>query len=1428
MKRAQPEASFGLKGLSRLTNFGGVAAVSVLLLALAAFASGCSDSDDAGSSGDAAAQPDGQGSEAVDDATPEVDVGGESIEADAEGGTKDVAENDAGGEDGSTVPDPSGPEVVSINPTTSAAAGGQPVAIEGTGFVSNSQVFFGASLAQNILVVSDKRILCDTPPHPPGLVDVRVQNPPPAPGAPALEAALENAFIYFNPVQITSIEPSEGHVKGGTEVKLIGIGFEPGSQVLFGPRPSPLVTRVSDTELVAVAPNGELGFVNVHVSNERGIGTLKQAYLYFAEPRIDAVSPAAGPVSGGNLVELTGTGFMPGVEIRFGGEVAEIVASDGFSRLRVAAPPGTAGPVDVAAETEFGTDTQENAYAYLNAAAPNDVNALIAVSPSKGPLSGGNQVQLVATGLTTVADTLVLFGAGQKAKVLAVDPSTSIAIVEAPPGVSAGAVDVTLANANGTSKLEEAYRYLSEVSVSSVTPPIGPVAGGTSIVVKGKGFAPGARVFVGALEATSVSVTNSTTLSAITPPGAAGYAAVRVTVDDVDGVLPQGFFYQTSGMAIFVVDPNVGSIAGGTFVQIVGQGFSGNAQVRFDGNAASHISVVDSTLITCKTPPGQVGTIAVEVQTAAGTVFLPDAFTYFNPENSLGGTWGTDVVGALNITVRDADSGAPVSDAFVILGTSATTPYQGFSNLQGQITFSGPDVGGEQMVSVSKAGYESNTVKEFNAENLTILLKPIPPPTPGAPPPGVAPPLVSGRLFGLSKYTLVPIGSCANKFGAPAPLCQSCTEDAQCGANAGCVALELNSTQKFCATNCSSDTGCPSGFVCGNAGGQPRCLPSPGQKVARCGTTKPHIFADGIEDLIGEPGPDGQWQVFDEGDTYTVYAYPGNVTVLCMGGYVDFDTAEFVPLTMGVARNVATAPGVTTEDTDIQLAYPMTRNIPLSFSNTPKAGPEGPSFTGLFTYLDFGLEGVFEMKHALQTGVFGQPMVLPRQVAELTGALIDVSFTFFGGGFSMTADNTPVSLALARNVTQVENDTAYTLEGGEWKAQSTGINRTVRDVFSPGPGALYGVGDGGLVAYWAGNNWTAQASDTDANLNSVWGFGDGSAIAVGDAGTILTFGGALWKTVPGIGTAARLNGVWGSAPNNVYAVGQFEVVHWNGTTWNANPLAPVFQGTAWDFQAIHGTDANHIWIVGRTGRVTSFNGLQGQWTTQQLPGIPDLFSVWAVSPEEVYAVGAGGVIFRFDGTVWAQMESPTTETLRSVWASGPGDVVAVGDRGTILRFNGVTWTSQGPEDNLTSLNAVWGFGPGSAYALGSSEFILGPLLEVPVPISPTNGSILEEYELTLDFADGYPASFQYLNLTIPGLMGDTPEWFIFTAGDVKQVSLPNFPVIEGTPGIAAGAKNLLILRAYKPGFDMDNYDYTDLNTLEWRAWAYDALSFIKP
>ena len=80
-------------------------------------------------------------------------------------------------------------------------------------------------------------------------------------------------------------------------------------------------------------------------------------------------------------------------------------------------------------------------------------------------------------------------------------------------------------------------------TISTITPAVGPTSGGTAITISGTSFFGSASVRVGKLAATSVFVTSSTSLTAVTPAGT-GVADVTVTTDYGAFTLANAFAYQ--------------------------------------------------------------------------------------------------------------------------------------------------------------------------------------------------------------------------------------------------------------------------------------------------------------------------------------------------------------------------------------------------------------------------------------------------------------------------------------------------------------------------------------------------------------------------------------------------------------------------------------------------------------------------------------------------------------------------------------------------------------------------------------------------------------------------------------------------------------------------------------------------------------------
>ena len=1313
-------------------------------------------------------------------------------------------DTDSGATSGDTTVEETGLSITSVTPNRGLATGLDQVEILGTGFAAGMQVYFGESLGQDTFILNSRRIVVLTPPRQPGLVDVKVVEP-----ETGAQAVLDAGYLYFNPVQVNAVDPPSGDVLGGEAVTIEGAGFRAGSHVVFGQTSAVSVEILDDAHILAITPAGVgVGPVDVYVSNDLGVGSLRKGFLYVDAPRVDAIVPPVGLVAGGNTVDLKGVGFHEPVTVVIGGRPLGDLTVVSDTLVRGSVPPATGpGGANVIISTAWGTTAVVNGYTYLESLDPGSVVEILNVTPPSGPAVGGTRATIVAKGLTTKADTTVTIG-GADALVASVDAASHTAVIEVPAG-EVGAVDVTLSNANGSDTAVAGYTYQPFVRVYEVTPNFGPTAGGTAFTLSGDGFVAGAAVRVGALPAAAVEVVDGQTITAVTPPGSPGLANITVQQSGLSDTLIGGFAYQAP-LGLWVVNPPQGSKAGGTQVALVGAGFPSDARVKFGGRGATHVHVASPTLITCKTPPGDLGTVDVTVSSPTrGQATLAQSFTYYDPESTYGGTWGQEVDGDVNVTVLDGGNGAPIPDAFVMLWTDPHTPYQGFTNLDGQITFSGDDLGGEQMATASKQGYASSSVVEYDATNLTLYLSPTTPPSPGSPP-SVEQPYYRGVVTNLGKSVPIPWGQCALKTDAPGTLCDGCTTDDVCGAGYRCS--DLPDQGSYCTLHCATNANCPAGFMCFPLNGvtENQCVPTAGEVTAFCDFTNASIFS---QDLLPDPGIEANPDL-----SFEIPTPLGEFAVYCWGGIIDRDYGIFTPYALGVARHVFANPGDIIEG-EIRLAHPLNKTYTIRLDDVPR-GPDGPDLNVLFRYLDLGPDGVITFLD--QVDSWGtEPFTVDHFLGPLSGDLYDASFTFMGGSFSLTSNFLPYTLTLHQNITSIENDTMYYLEQGSWLARNTGVTNNIHALWNVAAGDTIGVGTEGLIIRSLGTSWAQQPSGVDGTLNGVHALGGSFALAVGNTGAITRWDGFRWTKMVSNSTS-DLRDVWIAREDIAFAVGYYTLLRWDGTSW-----APMGGNTSRNLNGVWGFSPSDVWAVANYGQVIRYDG--ASWLTVPTGTTQNLRAVWGASPDDVWMVGEGGSVLHWDGAAIVKRPIDSTQTLTALWGSGADDVYAVGARGTVFHWDGADWTRVhlGGDSANTTFMAIGG-DPGAPVVTGAHELILGPIMAVPEQVSPGDGGVMgDAYSISWNVQPGTEPHFNWVEVAVPGLFGPVTEWTTIADYDVTDVLLPDLPNIEGTPGIAPGQKILTIFRVYKEGFDIDNYSNQDLNQFGWRSWSVHQTLFTK-
>jgi alpha-tubulin suppressor-like RCC1 family protein len=288
--------------------------------------------------------------------------------------------------------------------------------------------------------------------------------------------------------------------------------------------------------------------------------------------------------------------------------------------------------------------------------------SIAAVSPAFGSTAGGTQITVSGYNLLGATDVTI---DGTPASSFVVNSAKSIT-AKTPAG-SAGPKTVSVTTPEGTALIADAFTYSDPPTIAAVSPASGTTNGGVSITITGANLSGTTSVTIGGVAATSVVVTNATTITAKTPRGSIGAADVAVTTPVGTAIKVGGFTYANLPVpSITTVSPTSGSTLGGSVITINGTNLAGATGVLIGDVAATNVVVNSATSLTATTPPGTAGAKAVTVNTPAGPATKSAAFAYVAPAptiasisptagSTLGGTpfsiTGTNLTGATSVKV---------------------------------------------------------------------------------------------------------------------------------------------------------------------------------------------------------------------------------------------------------------------------------------------------------------------------------------------------------------------------------------------------------------------------------------------------------------------------------------------------------------------------------------------------------------------------------------------------------------------------------------------------------------------------------------------------------------------------------------------------------------------------------------------------------
>jgi hypothetical protein len=164
-------------------------------------------------------------------------------------------------------------------------------------------------------------------------------------------------------------------------------------------------------------------------------------------------------------------------------------------------------------------------------------------------------------------------------------------------------------------------------SLTTVTPSSGPTAGGTPVVITGTNFVLGTRVAFGGVAASSVTVSDTTRLTAVTPSHSAGTVEVSLTRPGQSSISSPGSFSFEQARLVISSSPittAAGVCAGPITLQLLdlaGAPLNGSPTTIAVGSSSQSLQLYAST--DCAGPP--IGSVSLSSAGSTVAVYFSDA-----------------------------------------------------------------------------------------------------------------------------------------------------------------------------------------------------------------------------------------------------------------------------------------------------------------------------------------------------------------------------------------------------------------------------------------------------------------------------------------------------------------------------------------------------------------------------------------------------------------------------------------------------------------------------------------------------------------------------------------------------------------------------------------------------------------------------------
>ena len=368
----------------------------------------------------------------------------------------------------------------------------------------------------------------------------------------------------------------------------------------------------------------------IHVSGKGNAEFNSVSDVVDSVPLVSAVSPSQSSKHGGLAITIEGNGFDPTpgkTTVTIGDEICEIITVS-YGVVKCVTPPhplSNAVVIQVTVDSGEVSRRRRNAggvfpsitIAFTQAATP----VVTSISPTAG--QGGDALTIYGSGLDPTQDEVEV-QIGDVPCAVTRSEADNVVCTLATHAAGSYLVDVVVpGKGRATSGVSFEYR----LQIDGVDPDKSGFGGGRVLSIQGQGFDESAVVTICGTVCTHNSDHNTTTTEIYceVPSHAPGnidqVCDVEIILNSFSSVLSNGFTYKPEMTSqIASVTPSRGGTGGGTFLTILGSGFSDTQSdnvVTIDG-VDCEVTYANSSLITCQTGPHN-GTIETKVRVEVGS-----------------------------------------------------------------------------------------------------------------------------------------------------------------------------------------------------------------------------------------------------------------------------------------------------------------------------------------------------------------------------------------------------------------------------------------------------------------------------------------------------------------------------------------------------------------------------------------------------------------------------------------------------------------------------------------------------------------------------------------------------------------------------------------------------------------------------------------